>query len=92
MAFSSIDPALLQRVRLAIAAQTDEHARLETLADVGGERLHLHLERLFYGGEIAGDCRMVAGALRLAVRGLTPYGVLAMHAELARDPTIRRDA
>jgi len=92
VAFSSIDPALLQRVRLALAAQTDEHPRFEPLADVGDDRLRLHLERLFYGGEIAGECSMVAGALRLAVRGLTPYGVLAMHAELARDPTIRRTA
>lgn len=92
MAYFSIDPALLQRVRLAIASQSDGCLRLEQLADVGRERLRIHLERLFYGGEIAGHCRIADGALELEVRRLTPYGVLAMHAELARDPAIRRNA
>lgn len=92
MAYLNIDPALLQRLRLAIASQTDGRLRLEKLADVGRERLRVHLERLFYGGEIAGDCRVTDGMLELEVRRLTPYGVLAMHADLARDPSVRRNA
>lgn len=92
MAYLSIDPDVLQRVRLEIAAQGDGHPHFDNLADVGRGRLRVHLERLFYGGEIAADCRVRDGALDLVVRRLTPYGVLAMHANLARAPTARRTA
>lgn len=92
MAYLSIDPALLQRIRLEIAAQSDGPSRFDNLADVGRGRLRVHLERLFYGGEIAADCRVRDGGLALEVRRLSPYGVLAMHAELARSAGVRRDA
>ncbi|MDO9487026.1 MAG: hypothetical protein Q7J32_01525 [Sphingomonadaceae bacterium] len=92
MAYLSIDPALLQRVRLEIAAQADGPPRLEGLADVGRDRLRVHIERLFYGGEVAAECSVAGGLLQLVVRRLTPYGVLALHARLARDPSMRRDA
>lgn len=92
MAYLSIDPKLLQRIRLEIASQPDGLSRLDSLADVGRGRLRVHLERLFYAGEIAAECRVRDGGLELEVRRLTPYGVLAMHAELARGPSIRRDA
>ncbi len=92
MAYLSIDPELLQRVRVAIASQPDGEPRFSALADVGRERLRVHIERLFYGGEIAADCRVQAGCLELTVQRLTPYGVLAMHASLSRDPSVRRTA
>lgn len=92
MAYLSIDPALLQRVRLEIAAQPDGSPGFDRLADVGRERLRVHLERLFFGGELAAHCSVIDGRLDLDVRRLTPYGVLAMHAELARDRSMRRDA
>lgn len=93
MAYLSIDPDLLQRIRLDIAAQPDGQPQFETLADVGRDRLRVHLERLFYGGEIAADCFVKAGVLELKVRRLTPYGVLAMHAALARGHSpLRRTA
>lgn len=92
MAYLSIDPALLQRIRLEISAQPDGSPHLDGLADVGCERLRVHLERLFYGGEIAADCCIASGCLRLDVRRLTPYGVLAMHAEQGRYPAVRRNA
>ncbi|MFC3711597.1 hypothetical protein ACFOMD_03380 [Sphingoaurantiacus capsulatus] len=90
MAYLSIDPELLQRVRVAIASQPDGNPQFGRLADVGRERLRIHIERLFYGGEIAADCRVQGGCLDLSVRRLTPYGVLAMHAGLSRDPSAAR--
>ena len=93
MAYLSIDSDLLQRVRVAIASQPDGSPQFDRLADVGRDRLRVHIERLFYGGEIAADCRVQGGCLALTVRRLTPYGVLAMHASLSRDPSaIRRIA
>lgn len=92
MAYLDIDPGLLQRVRMEIAAQPDGNPQFHRLADVGRGRLRAHIERLFYGGEIAADCQVVGGSLELKVRRLTPYGVLAMHATLARDVSVRRDA
>lgn len=92
MAYLSIDPDLLQRIRLEIAAQPDGQPLFDNLADVGRERLRVHLDRLFYGGEIAADCQVKSGGLDLKVRRLTPYGVLAMHAGLARGHSIRRTA
>ena len=84
MACQSIDSDLIQRLRLEIAAQPDRQPHFDNLADVGRDRLRIHLERLFYGGEIAADCEVNSGGLELLVRRLTPYGVLAMHAALAR--------
>lgn len=92
MAYLSIDPDLLQRIRLEIAAQPDGRPNFDNLADVGRERLRVHLDRLFYGGEIAAECQVKSGGLELQVRRLTPYGVLAMHAGLARGQSIRRNA
>lgn len=92
MAYLTIDPEILQRVRLEIASQPDGNPRLDALADVGRDRLRMHVERLFYGGEIAADCHVQGGCLELNVRRLTPYGVLAMHAGLARVASIRRTA
>jgi hypothetical protein len=92
VAYLSIDPQLLQRIRLEIAAQPDGSPRFAMLADVGRERLRVHLERLFYGGELAAACSIASGGLVLDVRRLTPYGVLSMHAEMARDPSMRRNA
>ena len=93
MAYLSIDPDLLQRIRLEIASQSDGPPQLDNLADVGRDRLRVHLERLFYAGEIAAECFVKAGVLELEVRRLTPYGVLAMHAALARGhKPVRRTA
>lgn len=89
MGYLTIDPMLLQRVRLEIAGEPDGHPRLDGLADVGRDRLRVHLERLFFAGEISADCSVRGGQLRLEVRRLTPYGVLAMHAQLARAPSVR---
>ena len=92
MAYLSIDSHLLQRIRLEIAAQPDGQPHFDNLADVGRERLRVHLDRLFYGGEIAAECHVKSGGLELQVRRLTPYGVLAMHAGLARGQSVRRTA
>jgi len=92
VAYLSIDPELLQRVRLEIAAHLDGQPHFAGLAEVGRDRLRIHLERLFYGGEVAADCSVAGGMLQLDVRRLTPYGVLAMHAALARDPSIHPKA
>ena len=91
MAYLDIDPELLQRIRLEIAAQPDGRPHFEKLADVGRSRLRAHLQRLFFGGELAADCCVSGGELQLEVRRLTPYGVLAMHAQLTR-ASVRRDA
>lgn len=90
MAYLSIDPDLLQRIRLEIAAQPDGPPPFDGLADVGRDRLRLHVERLFFGGEIAAECHVKSGGLELKVHRLTPYGVLAMHAALARGQSVRR--
>lgn len=92
MAYLSIDPELLQRIRLEIASQPEGRPRFENLADVGRGRLRVHLERLFYGGEIAAECRVHGDGLELEVKRLTPYGVLAMHATLAKNASERRTA
>lgn len=92
MAYLDIDSDLLQRIRVEIASQGDGGLDFGNLADVGRGRLRVHLERLFYGGEVAASCRIDAGELDLQVRRLTPYGVLAMHAEFARNATLRRTA
>ena len=90
MAYLSIDPDLLQRIRLEIAAQPDGRPQFDRLADVGRDRLRMHIERLFFGGEIAAECQVRSGGLDLEVHRLTPYGVLAMHAALARGQSARR--
>jgi hypothetical protein len=91
VAYLSIDSDLLQRIRLEIAAQPEGQPHFDNLADVGRDRLRVHLERLFYGGEIAAECSVKSGGLELHVRRLTPYGVLAMHAALARgSQSVRR--
>lgn len=92
MAYPSIDSDLLQRIRLEIASQPDGHPHFDNLADIGRDRLRVHVERLFYGGEIVADCEVRSGGLELKVRRLTPYGVLAMHAALARGHSVRRNA
>lgn len=92
MAYLSIDPDLLQRIRLEIAAQPDGQPQFDRLSDIGRDRLRVHLERLFYGGEVAAECHVKSGGLELNVRRLTPYGVLAMHAALARGQSVRRTA
>jgi hypothetical protein len=79
-----VDPQLLQRVRLEIAAHGDGELSFDGLPDVGPDKLRAHLERLFYAGELAADARIEAGGLVLKPRRLTPYGVLAMHAGIAR--------
>lgn len=89
MAYFDIDPDLLQRIRLEIAARSDGQDQLGALADIGRDRLKVHLQRLFYGGELNAECRVNAGELHLDVRRLTPYGVLAMHAQLTRS-SVRR--
>ena len=90
MAYFSIDSDLLQRIRLEIAAQPDGQPHFDNLADVGRDRLRAHIERLFYGGEVAAHCQVKAGGLELKVQRLTPYGILAMHAGLARGQSVRR--
>lgn len=78
------DPDVLQRIRLEIAACPDREIGLDGLADVGADKLKLHLERLFYGGELVADAHVGPDGLRITPRRLTPYGVLAMHAALAK--------
>lgn len=79
-----IDPDLLQRLRLEIAAHRFGDSDLPVLPGVASDDLRLHLERLFYGGELAAEARIESNGLRLKPLRLTPYGVLAMHAGIAR--------
>lgn len=84
-----VDPELLQRIRLEIAAHPEEAFDLSDLPDVGPDTIRLHLARLFYGGELAAEARIDSGGLQLKPLRLTPYGVLAMHAGIARARTRR---
>jgi len=78
------DPDLLQRIRLEIAASRDGGVRIEELPGVDAARLRAHVERLFYAGELAADARIDSAGLHLTPKRLTPYGVLAMHAGIAK--------
>lgn len=80
-----VDQELLQRVRLELAANRgDGTPEFAGLPDIGPDKLKLHLERLFYSGELSAEARIDSAGLHLKPLRLTPYGVLAMHARLSR--------
>lgn len=84
-----IDPEILQRLRLEIAAHSLDESELPELSGVAPDQVRLHMERLFYGGELSAEARIESNGLRLKPLRLTPYGVLAMHAGIARARTRR---
>jgi len=80
-----VDRGLLQLIRLEVSLFGRRAAGLPCLAEVDPAVLKAHVERLFYGGEIAGACRLGADGLEIEIHGLTPYGLLEMHAHRARE-------
>lgn len=71
------DPVLLQRIRVALAADPMMIYRSFSLDGVDSATLDHHLKSLYFAGEL--DARAtVSNRLELLVRSLTPYGLLQM--------------
>lgn len=78
-----LDPDLLQRIRVHLAAYPRTNYRPFVLARIDPYRMRCHLIRLLCSGEL--DAQMTySDRLELTVRGLTPYGLLTMEAVKAR--------
>ena len=79
-----LDHGLLQLIRLEISLFGRAANGLPCLSGVDPAKLRMHVERLYYGGEIAGSAKLGPDGLTIEIQGLTPYGLLAMHAYRAK--------
>ena len=81
-----LNPHLLQLIRLEAATFGPQANGLPCLTSLHTEEVLQHVERLYFGGELAGRSFIEGNNLHIRIDGLTPFGLMELHAFRARHP------
>lgn len=79
-----LDPHLLQLIRREMAVLADRSVMPIGMSRLEPAELQRYIERLYFGGELAGQCVLEGDSVRVTITGLTPYGCYEMLAHEAR--------